>query len=301
MRRPWYARRTNAGDVAFSVFNTLFLVLFCLTILYPFWTTLLLSFSPPDEVLSLGFRIWIDEWATTAYRFAFSKYGNVITAYANSVYRTVVGTVLTVLFTTIAAYPLAKKNLPGRTALTVVVLITMFFSGGLIPLYLVVRSLGLIDSRWSLILPALTVGFYIIIMRNFFMTVDTSYEEAAFMDGANYLQILFRIIVPLSKPVMATLALWHAVWHWNEWLYALIFLNDESLLVLQRLLRRMLLELTQVEEALIDQFESVEEVRLPSAALRAAVTIITIGPIILLYPFVQKYFIKGIFIGSLKG
>ena len=152
MRRPWYARRRSAGDVAFSVFNTLFLVLFCLTILYPFWTTLLLSFSPPDEVLSLGFRIWIDEWATTAYRFAFSEYGNVITAYANSVYRTVVGTVLTVLFTMIAAYPLAKKNLPGRTALTVVVLITMFFSGGLIPLYLVVRSLGLIDSRWSLIL-----------------------------------------------------------------------------------------------------------------------------------------------------
>ncbi len=301
MRRPWYARRSSAGDVAFSVFNTLFLVLFCLTILYPFWTTLLLSFSPPDEVLSLGFRIWIDEWATTAYRFAFSEYGNVVTAYANSVYRTVGGTVLTVLFTIIAAYPLAKKNLPGRTALTVVVLITMFFSGGLIPLYLVVRSLGLIDSRWSLILPALTVGFYIIIMRNFFMTVDTSYEEAAFMDGANYIQILARIIVPLSKPVIATIALWHAVWHWNEWLYALIFLNDESLLVLQRLLRRMLLELTQVEEALIDRFESVEEVRLPSAALRAAVTIITIGPIILLYPFVQKYFIKGIFIGSLKG
>ena len=301
MRRPWYARRSSAGDVAFSVFNTLFLVLFCLTILYPFWTTLLLSFSPPDEVLSLGFRIWIDEWATTAYRFAFSEYGNVVTAYANSVYRTVVGTVLTVLFTMIAAYPLAKKNLPGRTTLTVVVLITMFFSGGLIPLYLVVRSLGLIDSRWSLILPALTVGFYIIIMRNFFMTVDTSYEEAALMDGANYIQILARIIVPLSKPVIATIALWHAVWHWNEWLYALIFLNDESLLVLQRLLRRMLLELTQVEEALIDRFESVEEVRLPSAALRAAVTIITIGPIILLYPFVQKYFIKGIFIGSLKG
>jgi putative aldouronate transport system permease protein len=121
------------------------------------------------------------------------------------------------------------------------------------------------------------------------------------MDGANYIQILARIIVPLSKPVIATIALWHAVWHWNEWLYALIFLNDESLLVLQRLLRRMLLELTQVEEALIDRFESVEEVRLPSAALRAAVTIITIGPIILLYPFVQKYFIKGIFIGSLKG
>ena len=185
--------------------------------------------------------------------------------------------------------------------MTAYILVTMFFAGGLIPTYLVIRKLGLIDSRWVLILPLLANGFYIIIMRNYLMTVDPAFEESAFMDGANYLQIMARIVAPLCKPVLATIALWTMVLHWNSWFDALIYLRDESKIVLQLLLRRLLL----AEQATLDRIREFggpidAEDRLPSEAVKAATTLITIGPIILVYPLLQRYFIKGIFLGSLK-
>jgi putative aldouronate transport system permease protein len=170
----------------------------------------------------------------------------------------------------------------------------------LITAYLLIRRIGLFDTRWALILPTLTVGFYIIIMRNFLMTLDKAYEDSAFMDGANYFQILVRIIIPLSKPVIATIALWAAVGHWNSWFDALIYLKSESKIVLQLLLRRLIQEMTLMAERM-EKFTNIEKNELPSEAVKAAITILTIGPIILLYPFLQKYFIKGIFMGSLKG
>ena len=225
---PKYMRRRTPGDIVFDVLNTLLLVAFCLTIVYPFWMTLLLSFSSTDEATSLGFHLWIRNWQITAYRFALSRYGNVPTAYVNSIFRTIMGTVLTVMVTLLAGYPLSKRNLPYRNVVTVVILVTMFFSGGLIPTYLLIRNIGLYDSRWALILPTLAQGYYIIIMRNFLMTVDKAYEESAFMDGANYAQILVRIVVPLSKPVIATIALWTAVYHWNEWFSGIIYVADAA-------------------------------------------------------------------------
>ena len=240
------------------------------------------------------------KWNVGAYKFALSKYGSVPVAYINSIFRTVMGTVLTIVITLLAAYPLSKILIPGRNMLTIFILITMFFSGGLIPSYLLIRRLGLFDTRWALILPSLAIGFYTIIMRNFLMTIDSAYEDSAFIDGANYFQILVRIIIPLSKPVIATIALWTAVMHWNSWFDALIYTKSESKIVLQLLLRRLIQEMTLMDDSLND-FLNVEQIKLPSEAVKAAITILTIGPIILLYPFLQKYFIKGIFIGSLKG
>ena len=185
--------------------------------------------------------------------------------------------------------------------MTVVVLITLFFSGGFITLYLVVRGVGLLNSRWALILPTMANGFYILIMRNFLMNIDDAYEEAALMDGANYVQILTRVMLPLSKPVLAVIALWAAVLHWNEWFHALLFINDESKLVLQLILRRMMFLLTSDE--LFDMLDWADQqgIILPTKALRAAVMLLTIGPIVLAYPFLQRYFVKGIFVGGLKG
>lgn len=299
--RPWYLKRRSVGDFVFDIFNGLFLIAFAISILYPFWTQVVLSFSDMGSATTLGFRLWMDEFSFAAYEFAFRGYGNVGVAYANSVFRAVVGTTLTVLFTIFAAYPLSQRRLPGRTFLTIVILITMFFSGGIIPEYLLIRYLGLIDSRWALILPTLTMGFYIIIMRNFMMTIDKAYEESAFVEGSNYVQVLFRIIIPLSKPVIATIVLWTAVYHWNEWFHALIYINSDSKVVLQLLLRRMMrdIQITMSEQFM--DFEMVAGVQLPTVAVQAAVTIMTIGPIILVYPFIQRHFIKGIFIGSLKG
>ncbi len=276
-------------------------MLFCLSILYPFWTTVLLSFSGVGEGMSLGFHVWIGEWRLSAYQFITDRYGHLGRIFFNSVFRTVVGTFLTVCFTLLAAYPLSKKRIPGRNIMTIYLLITMFFSGGLIPTYLLVRSLGLINTRWVLIVPNLTMPFYIIIMRNFLMTIDDSYEEAAFMDGASYPQILVRIIVPLSTAVIATITLWHAVYHWNEWFDALIYTRGERLMVLQLLLRRLVVEAEEAFNNEMREFAEEFETELPTNAVKAAVTLITIGPIILVYPFLQRYFVKGVFVGSLKG
>jgi len=299
-RRPWFLRRKSAGDALFDAFNIAFLFLFSLTILYPFWSTILMSLSDVNEVSSLGLHVWIRHPTLVAYKFAMSRYGNVPVAYANTIFRTVTGALLTLVATILGAYPLSKRELPGRNGLTVFLLITMFFSGGLIPSYLLIRNLGLFDSRWALILPGLAGGFNIIIMRNFLMTMDKSLEESAFIDGANYLQILIRIIVPLSKPVIATVALWTAVGHWNAWFDALIYLKSENKIVLQLLLRRLIQEMTLLSEQM-NSFMAIEKTELPSAAVKAAITILTIGPIIVAYPFLQKHFIKGIFLGSLKG
>ena len=208
VKRTWYAMRRSPAGVLFDVLNHLFLILFAISVLYPFWTTLILSFSPVDEATSLGFKLWINEWSVAAYRFAFSKYGNMGVAYANSIFRTVVGTLLAVAFTLCAAYPLSDRDLPARSFLTIVLLVTMFFGGGLVPTYLLIRRIGLMNTRAVLILPMLVNVFYVIIVRNFLMTLDKAYEDAAFIDGANYVQILIRVIVPLSKPVIATVALW---------------------------------------------------------------------------------------------
>lgn len=300
-KRPSYLSRKSAGDIIFDILNHAFLAGFALTIVYPFWVTILTSFSDVDSASSLGLKLWIPEWQLAAYRYAFSSYGNVGIAYANSIFRTVVGTLLSVSATVLMAYPLSKKEIPFRNAMTIFLLITMFFSGGLIPTYLLVRNLGLIDSRWALILPQLVVGFNVIITRNFLMSLDRAFEESAFMDGANYLQILTRIVVPLSKPVIATISLWIAVFHWNSWFDALIYINDESKIVLQLLLRRLIQQMNMAMQENMQNFMLTEQVEMPTAAVRAAITILTIGPIVFFYPFLQKYFVKGVLLGSLKG
>jgi putative aldouronate transport system permease protein len=299
-RKPLFMRRKTRGYMVFDVLNASFLALFALSVIYPFWTVILASFSTEKEALAMGLRIWIREWTLSSYKFALSRYGNVGRAYLNSIFRTVIGTSLAVLVTILGAFPLSKRDLPGRNAVTVYILITMFFSGGLIPGYLLIRSLGLIDNRWVLVIPGLAGGFNIIIMRNFFMTIDKSFEESAFMDGANYLQILTRIIMPLTKPVIATVALWTAVGHWNAWFDALIYINSEKKLVLQLLLRRLIQDMT-VSVPAMNEFMLVEHTRIPTEGVKAAIVILTIGPIVALYPFLQKYFIKGVFMGSLKG
>ena len=284
----------------FDSANAIFFILVSITFIYPFWITILTSFAGNRESMSLGFHLWISEWQTQAYKFAFSRFGNIWVPYKNSIFRTVVGTTIIVIVTLLGAYPLSKKRLPGRNIITIIFLITMFFGGGLIPTYLLIRKIGLINNRLVYILPIATNAYYIIITRNFLMTIDDAYEEAALADGANYFQILVQIMIPLSKPILATVALWAAVAHWNAWFDGLIYVTDESKHVLQLFLRRLMTEVIAMTENM-ERFADTEMLDMPSYSVQAAVTILTIGPIILVYPFIQKYFIKGIFIGSLKG
>lgn len=289
----------SAADRAFEIVIGIFFLLFSLTILYPFWNIILTSFSTPETLNYLGFRLWMNEWSIRAYRFAVSEYGNAITGYANSFLRVILGTLTTVIMTILFAFPLSKRDLPGRTFITLYLIITMFFSGGIIPLYLLIRRLGLMDSRLALILPVMTNAFYVIVMRNFLMTIDLAYEESAMMDGASYLQVLTRIIIPLSKPIIAVLILWSAVFHWNEWFHALLFVKSRDKWVIQFIMRRML---ARINIVVFEMQEFEAEIHLmPKEAVQAAVTVLTIGPIILVYPFIQKYFAKGVFVGSVKG
>ena len=289
----------RAGGIAFDIANYLFMALFSFSIVYPFWNMLLISFASQTEVTSLGFRLWNKVWTAGAYGYLFST-GRIAVAYANTIYRTVMATVLTIVVNILAAYALSKRNLPWRNWITIFFLIPMFFGGGLIPSYLLIRTLGLMDTRWALIIPGLAGSFNIIIMRNFLMAMDRELEEAAFIDGAGYATVLLRVVAPLSKPIVATVALWTAVGHWNSWFDAMIYIRDEGKMVLQLLLRNMItMNQSDAQDMLLKLIT--QKVKIHSASVIAAATIVTIGPIVIAYPFLQKYFVKGIMIGSLKG
>ncbi|WP_127583024.1 carbohydrate ABC transporter permease [Paenibacillus koleovorans] len=283
----------------FDGLNIGFMSVFTLLILYPFWQVIILSFSNSLEATTLGFHFWPKTWSLEAYKFLFS-YDEIMRPYLNSIARTVSGTVLELLFTVLAAYPLAKKELPFRSSLTFYFLVPMFFSGGLIPSYLLMKSLGLLDNFLVLILPGAVAIFSIIIMRNYLMSLDVALEESALIDGAGYWTILFKVILPVSKPVLATVALWGAVSHWNAWFDAMIYIRDRDLTVIQVIMREMLTSVSQqYNDLVLSDHNQMAELSLSN--VRSGITLLSIGPIVLIYPWLQKYFIKGIMLGSLKG
>lgn len=283
----------------FDYLNVVFMVSFSLLVLYPFWQVAILSFSNAKEATTLGFHFWPETWSLEAYKFLFN-YDTILRPYVNSIVRTAAGTALEVLFTVLAAYPLAKRALPFRGTLTTYFLIPMFFAGGLIPSYLLMRSLGLLDNFLVLIIPGAVAIFSIIIMRNYFMSLDPGLEESAFIDGAGYITILFKVIIPVSTPVVATVALWAAVQHWNSWFDAMIYIRNPELTVVQAVMREMLMAVsTQYTDFALNQ--DAQQAQLTLSNVRSAIALLSIGPIILVYPWLQKYFIKGIMLGSLKG
>jgi len=298
-----FTYKTAKGKVYFNffdVFNYLFMALFALSIIYPFWDMLMKSFSTPAEAAKVGFNLWPGEFTLSSYRAVFEG-SNIAAGYFNTIFRTFFGTVLMLAVTVCAAYPLTKNDLPMKNGITLFLLLTMFFSGGLIPNYMLIKSLQLVDSRWSLILPMLANVFNIVIVRNFMSSIDKSLEESAQIDGANHVYVLFKIIVPISKPILATVALWSIVGHWNSWFDSMIYINSNAKQVLQIFLRKILIQYDGQEIARIMQGSGQGQDQFAPDSLKAAFMYITITPIICAYPFLQKYFVKGIMIGSLKG
>ena len=218
-------------------------------------------------------------------------------ALSNSVFRTVIGTFLMVAVMSAAAYPLSKKGLPHRKFFTLLIVITMFFSGGLLPSYLLVQNIGLLDSRWALILPCLINTFWLIIIRNFFIALPDEIEESARIDGANDIHIFVRIVLPVSMPIIATMILFSAVYHWNAWFDALLYMQNPMLLVLQIYLRRLIV--SQDDSMILQALMSTTPP--PEQSVKAAVLVFTTMPILIVYPFLQKHFTKGILMGSVKG
>lgn len=303
------ASRASIPGKLFDGINYLLLALFALSVAYPFWTLILQSFSSIDAVNSLRLRIWLDAWHLEAWEFVLQD-ETIGLAYFNTIFRTVVGTAAILLITFSAGYALSKRLLPGRAVLTFLFVFTLFFQGGLAPTYVVVRWLELINTRLVLILLPAMSAFYIIICRNFLMTIDESLEESAVIDGAGYWRVLFQIIIPLSRPVLATIALFAAVYHWNDFYLPLIYVHDDDKRVLQELIRDVMMDLNllQTDEFISELTEELRQseqfrelMRIPPKAAQAATVLLTIGPIVLFYPFVQKHFAKGVMLGSLKG
>lgn len=287
------------GERLFDAVNITVLIFVSAVVLIPFWLLLVDSFSTPESVYlrEFGAQFLPVSWSITAYETVLQK-SAIGTAYVNTLFRTVVGTLLNTMVTIATAYAISKRRLPFIRTFTFLVVFTLFFNGGLIPRFLLVRSVGLLDSRWALILPVLVQAYTLLIARNFMFSIPDSLEESAYIDGANEITILWRIILPLSKPIIATVALWGAVMHWNAWFDALIYVTDHTKIVLQLLLRRVLLE-SQIMSMTDVDLET--DTAVTEETVKAALIFISIGPIVILYPFAQKYFIRGVLIGSVKG
>ncbi len=280
----------------------LLLILLCATIVVAFWHLLNLSLSPSYIATKGGLLLWPRDATLDNYaRVIGNRY--IWLGYKNTLIRTAVGTVTQLFFTAMGAYVLSKRFFPHRTFWTLFIVFTMFFSGGLIPNYLLVKQLGLLNTYSSMILPGLISAYNMVIIRNYFQSLPEEIEESCLIDGAGRFRIFLQFVLPLSKPILATVALWLAVGHWNSWFDVLIYIqNDPNKFTLQIVLRRIILtgskEILDTSAAVnAAEMESV----VSSEGLKAACIFVTTLPILCAYPFVQKFFVKGIMIGSLKG
>lgn len=290
-------KRTN-GEKIFNVFNIILLRAFACTTVYPFLYTLSITLRSAAEASRAGFHLYPRDISFTAYKMVF-KNSSLLMAYYNTIFRMVVGTLLGLLVTCLYGYALARPETPDKKFYTVLLMFTMLFSGGKIPAYLVLKQYHLLNNRWVYILPILIVPYNVIVSRSFFMSIPNSLNESAKIDGAREFGIFFKIIVPLSKPIIMTLALFMAVAHWNSWYDSLMYITDNSKIVVQVLLQRIIQEsdVSLITQGLVNP----DATEFTSEKVKAATVIVTILPILLFYPFIQKYFTKGIMLGAVKG
>lgn len=271
------------------------LTLLCLTMLYPFINVLFISVSRLADVSAAkGLMLYPRNITFDAYRYVF-RYNNIWTAFENTLFITLVGTALSLLLTTMGGYVLARRDLPGRPAMTVFILITMFFSGGLIPTYMVMRTMGLLNTLWVLIFLSCVSTWNVLLERNFFMGIPLELSESARIDGAGELRLLISIMLPLSLPIIATLGLFYGLRYWNEYTNAIIYNTKTNYQTLQVIVNRMYK--VSVDEVIDERLLT----QPPTEVIRAATVVFVTAPVLAIYPFLQKYFVKGVMVGSLKG
>lgn len=283
---------------AFDWILVLILLIISVTFIYPFWQLSVKSIITEEQLAKDKLLLWPWKVSLDAYRVTF-KSGSVMIAYMNTIKRTVIGTLLSVVVTFSGAYALSKPQLPFQRTIMKLITFTMFFSGGLIPSYLLNSALGLKNSFWVLILPGLVSAWNIILARNYLYMLPSEIEESAYVDGAGVFITLRKIVVPLSMPIIAVLILFNAVSHWNAWFDAYIYMKGEENVVLQLMLRRILYEVQLANSEILDDLNTRDIP--PSDIVTSATIMLTIGPIIVMYPFLQKYFVKGIMLGAVKG
>jgi putative aldouronate transport system permease protein len=290
--------RQSQGEKVFAVINYTFFTILCLVMVYPFWHVIMMSLSSAEATARGGLFLAPKGFNIETYQQVF-KNPQIWTGYQTTLMVTITGTVLGVLFTATTAFALSKTYLPFSRVLMVLVLFTMLFNGGMIPNYLLIKNLGLINNRLALILPALISAYNIILMKTFFSALPASLEESAKIDGANDVYIFITIVLPLSKAVLATIALFMAVGYWNDFFSTVLYINVGAKWSLQAVLRFML---TNTATALSQAGIQVAEItNVTELTVRSASIVVATVPILIVYPFLQKYFVKGVMLGSVKG
>jgi putative aldouronate transport system permease protein len=294
------AIKESRPDQIFSVGNYLVLILFFLSVLYPLVYIVSASLSNPAAVVAGRVWLWPVEPTLDGYRAIF-EYNTILRGYLNSVFYLVVGTLVNLVMTILAAYPLSRRDLYGRDWIMVLFVFTMLFSGGLIPTYLVIRHVGLLNTRWALIIPTALAVWNVIITRTYFqVTIPQTLLEAAQLDGCDDFIFLWKIVLPLSGPIIAVNVLFYSIGHWNAFFNALIYLTNERIFPLQLVLREILVQNTIDPAAMTDPTELLRKQQLRDLLKYALIVAASLPPL-LIYPFVQRYFVKGVMIGSLKG
>jgi len=288
----------SKGRVRFNLFDTinfLILTLLALIIIYPFYNSILISLVPQRDYIRTPFMLFPKKITWDSYKYIFES-PKIIYGYRNILIILLFGMPYNMLLTTFTAYALSRDSFPGKKIIMGLIIFTMYFGGGLIPYYLLIRGIGLVNSLASVVLTYGVNTFYMIIMMNYFNTIPASLEESARIDGANEFVILFRIMLPLALPIIATVFLFFAVDRWNEWFSAMLFLRDGKKWPLQLVLRNIVMSTI---DDLGSSYASLRQTVFP-AGVKMASIVVTMAPIMLIYPFLQKYFMKGILIGAIK-
>lgn len=292
--------RKSKEDKVFDIINFFLVAIILLLVVYPLYFIVIASISDPNMIYE-G-KVWLlpKELTLEGYQRIFGD-SKIWQGYKNSIIYTVVGTIVNVSFTLMAAYALSRKDLYGRNVIMFLFLMTMFFSGGLIPTYLVVKNLGLLNTMWALILPKAVAVWNVIVAKTFFeSSIPNELLEAARIDGCSDVKFFWKIVLPLSKPIVAVMVLFYAVGHWNSYFDALIYLNNENLYPLQLILRNILIQ-NQASTMMISDLDSLAAKQRVSELIKYGVIIVATIPLLIVYPFVQKYFVKGVMIGGIKG
>ncbi|WP_086348718.1 carbohydrate ABC transporter permease [Candidatus Enterococcus clewellii] len=285
------------GEKTFRLINYTILGIISLIALYPFVYVLSASISSPTSVVTGNMTLFPKDIRFDSYRQLLTD-NSILIAYGNTIYYTIVGTITSMLLTILGAYALSKRRLRGKKLITIFITITMWFDAGMIPTYLNIKDLGLLDTRMAMIIAFACNTFNVILLRSFFESVPEELEEAALIDGAKDHQILWRIYLPLSKAALATVSLFYAISRWNGYFWAMVIIRDENKAPLQVLLKKLI-----VENSLGSEFATAIDptTTVSVETITYATIVVSVIPIVLIYPFIQKYFVKGVMVGAVKG
>lgn len=292
--------KESLGGRIFNFINILILILIGIVTLFPIYYVFIVSFTDAHEYVEKnGFVLFPETWSVLAYKYLLSTPA-FMSATGVSTFLATVGTALSLIVTSAISFGLSRKRLKGRRILLMSIVVTILFNPGIIPPYLIVRQLGLINSVWSLIIPVLTSGWYVILMKSFFENIPVELEEAAMIDGSTDLGTFFKIVLPLSLPAMAAFGLFYAVAYWNTFFNAVLYINDFSKVPLQIVLRNLLID-SNTSTGGAAAVEMISEQQIPTQTIKMAAVVIATLPILCVYPFLQKHFTKGVMLGSVKG